>query len=205
MLVQSKKVLVLNRSWRAIGVITLADALCKLHKEYNKGEPVARIIDPTSDFATFTWADWGNLKPNDGEDYIKSCGGAIFRVPEVIMFTRYDKLPTRTVTFSRRTIYARDHNTCQYCGKQPGTKELTIDHVKPKCQGGLSTWENCVLACVECNSRKADRTPQQAGMKLRKQPTKPKYNLFKGDYRVKSWESFLGAAYWETSLENDNQ
>ena len=85
------------------------------------------------------------------------------RVPEVIVLAEYDRLPTAAVTFSRRNIFKRDHWTCQYCGAQPGSEELTIDHVLPRSQGGISTWENCVLACVACNKRKADRTPEQAG------------------------------------------
>lgn len=197
-----RKVLVLNKSWRAVGIISLEKAMGKLFSEYKNGEPKARIIDATQDFATFTWADWSRLKPKQGEDGIKAVN-AIFRIPEVIQLTRYDKLPVQKIHFSRRTIYKRDGQTCQYCGKQPGTEELTIDHVVPRAQGGLTTWENCVLSCVDCNARKANRTPEQAGMKLMRQPKKPKFNLFKSDVRVKSWEAFLGAAYWLTELEHD--
>ena len=78
------------------------------------------------------------------------------------MLAEYDRLPTAAVSFSRRNIFKRDHWTCQYCGRQPGGDELTIDHVVPRSQGGVSTWENCVLACIDCNKRKADRTPAQA-------------------------------------------
>ena len=84
------------------------------------------------------------------------------RVPEVITLTGYDRLPTRAVTFSRRNIFKRDRFQCQYCGVNPGGEELTIDHVVPRAQGGVSSWTNCVLACIDCNKRKADRTPQQA-------------------------------------------
>ncbi len=84
------------------------------------------------------------------------------------MLDSYDRLPSAAVSFSRRNLFKRDHWTCQYCGLQPGGDELTIDHMVPRSQGGTSTWENCVLACVTCNKRKADRTPQQAGLKLRR-------------------------------------
>lgn len=197
-----KKVLVLNKSWRPVGIISLEKALVKLFSEYRDGEPKATIIDCANDFQNMTWDDWSRMKPKEGEDGLKSVN-AIFRVPEVIRLSRYDKLPEQKVHFSRRTIYKRDSYTCQYCGCQPGSEELTIDHILPRSQGGLTTWENCVLACVDCNARKANRTPEKAGMKLRTQPKKPKYNLFKGDYRVKSWEAFLGAAYWLTELQND--
>ncbi|MGO8753162.1 MAG: HNH endonuclease [Thermoguttaceae bacterium] len=87
--------------------------------------------------------------------------------------TGYDRTPEATVTFSRRNVFKRDHFTCQYCGSQPGTEELTVDHVIPRAQGGVSSWTNCVLACVACNKRKADRTPEQAGMKLRRKAGPP--------------------------------
>jgi 5-methylcytosine-specific restriction endonuclease McrA len=170
---------------------------------YNDGEPKARIIDPTKDFQTFTWEDWSRLRPKNGEDAIRSTS-VIFRVPEVILLSRYDKLPQHKIHFSRRTIYKRDENQCQYCGITPGTDSLTIDHVLPRSRGGKTTWENCVLACVKCNSKKADRTPEECNMKLSKKPKKPKTPLFKGDVRIESWQSFLGEAYWTVELDNDN-
>jgi 5-methylcytosine-specific restriction endonuclease McrA len=197
-----KKVLVLNKSWRPVGIVSLERALNKVFSEYHNGEPKARIIDCANDFATMTWADWSAMKPKEGEEGMLSVN-AIFRVPTVIQLTKYDKLPHQKIHYCRRTVYKRDNYTCQYCGCKPGSEELTIDHVLPRSQGGLTTWGNCVLACVGCNSKKADRTPERAGMKLLKKPQKPKYNLFKGDYRVKDWEAFLGAAYWLTELEND--
>ena len=71
---------------------------------------------------------------------------------------------------SRPLVIARDGETCQYCGCQPGRAQLTLDHVVPRAQGGESSWENLVAACRACNARKADRTPDQAGMVLHSQP-----------------------------------
>jgi 5-methylcytosine-specific restriction endonuclease McrA len=139
-----------------------------------------------------------------GEPGIK-CPNAILRIPTVIRLTRYDKLPQAKIKYNRRTIYRRDNNTCQYCGARPGTKELSLDHVIPRAQGGKTVWENIVVACTDCNARKADRTPAQAGMKLLRQPKKPKFNLYSGDIRVKDWETWLGVAYWLTELKNDEE
>lgn len=138
-----------------------------------------------------------------GEEGMKS-PNAILRIPTVIRLTRYDKLPQAKIHYNRRTIYRRDNNACQYCGKRPGTKELSIDHVVPRAQGGKTTWENVVVACTECNARKADKTPEQARMKLLRQPKKPRYNLYPGDIKVKDWETWLGVAYWLTELEHDD-
>ncbi|MEI8270428.1 MAG: HNH endonuclease, partial [bacterium] len=95
------------------------------------------------------------------------------------------------------------HN-CQYCQKMKNSEELSLDHVVPKCQGGLTTWENIVVACTDCNSKKAGRTPKQAGMQLLRKPMKPKSNFFTGDIRIESWSQFLGENYWSIELENDN-
>ncbi len=71
------------------------------------------------------------------------------------------------------SLFKRDKMGCQYCGKQPGSEELTIDHVVPRAQGGQSTWTNCVLASIDCKSKKADRTPSKTPMRLRKEPVRP--------------------------------
>lgn len=197
-----RKVLVLNKSWTAIGVITLERALAKVAGTYKDGTPKARIIDCVNDFRSFSWEDWTELRPTEGEVGMRSVN-TVFRIPEVIQYTRYDKLPHQKVHYNRRTIYRRDNNTCQYCGKKKSGNELSLDHVTPRCQGGLTTWENIVVACTDCNARKAGRTPSEAGMKLLKKPKKPKYNFFTGDTRIKSWEQFLGEAYWLTELEHD--
>jgi 5-methylcytosine-specific restriction endonuclease McrA len=200
----NRKVLVLNRGWTPIAVVSMERAF-RLITGSVKGssEPKARIIDPANDFRTFTWEDWSLLQPSHDGERIRGAKRD-YRIPEVILLSRYNKLPQQRVHFSRRTIYRRDGNQCQYCGKKPGTECLNIDHVTPRSQGGQTTWENCVLACIECNTRKADRTPEQARMVLLRKPVKPKFTLFKGEYRCKSWEQFLGEAYWETELANDN-
>jgi 5-methylcytosine-specific restriction endonuclease McrA len=205
MILQQRKCLVLNKNWRAIATIPLEDAICKVFSSYDDGTPKARIIEPES-YQTFTWEDWSKLKPAADEESIASAS-FVFRIPEIILLSRYEKMPKPKVHFSRRTLYKRDRNQCQYCGCRPGSEELTIEHVIPRCQGGTTTWENCVLACVPCNRKKAHMTPEQANMKLMKEPKKPEmYMLRFDDYKpVKSWQSFLGTAYWNVDLENENK
>src|SRR5690606_34575218 len=98
--------------------------------------------DP-ADFRQYTWDDWTRLRPNENEPVIRTNSFQL-RVPEVITLTTYDRVPTNSVTFSRRNVFKRDRFTCQYCGSQPGSSELTIDHVVPRAQGGTSSWDNCV-------------------------------------------------------------
>ncbi len=105
--------------------------------------------------------------------------GMSFAVPLVVRLVRYVAIPrSRKLPCSRRAVLARDGEACQYCGAQPGRAHLTIDHVLPRSQGGTTAWENVVAACAACNHRKANRTPQQAGMKLARQPRRPSYVAF---------------------------
>lgn len=194
--VLDRPTLILNRNWQPVGVNTVARALVKVFSE------TARIVDP-ADFRLYTWDDWVTLRPAEGEPVIRT-QRLVLRVPEVAVLTSYDRVPANAVTFSRRNVFKRDRYTCQYCGKQPGSEELTIDHVVPRSQGGLSTWENCVLACIECNRLKADRTPEQAGMALRQRPTRPAWKPLyaQSGIRIASWAKFVSEAYWSVELES---
>lgn len=195
MLTLERPTLVLNRNWQPVGVATVARSLTLVAAER------ARIVDP-ADYQQHTWADWARLIPGDDEPFVQSVAFRI-RVPEVITLTHYDRVPVNTVTFSRRNIYKRDRYTCQYCGAQPGSEELTIDHVQPRSRGGTSTWDNCVLACMVCNKRKADRTPTEALMPLRKAPVRPAWQPLyaRHDVRMQSWSKFLSEAYWNVELQ----
>ena len=131
--------LVLNRQWQPVHVTTVARSLVLLWND------AAQVVDP-EDYRLFSWSDWAEREPTDGEPCIRSARLRL-PVPEVIALARYDRLPNTAVTFSRRNIAKRDHFVCQYCGAQPGAESITIDHVQPRSQGGTSTWTNCVAAC----------------------------------------------------------
>lgn len=193
--VLQRPTLVLNRNWQPIHVATVARALVMVY------QGTALVVDP-EDFSTYSWSDWTQLAPTDGESFIQ---GVSFRlkVPEVITLREFDRVPYSGVPFSRRNLFKRDHNTCQYCGQQFPPDQLTIDHVIPRARGGESTWENCVLACVDCNRRKGNRTPEEAGMRLRRRPTRPKWRPVYAakEIRIESWTRFVSEAYWNVTLE----
>ncbi len=194
MKVLHRPTLVLNRNWQPVNVTTVARALVLVWNES------ARVVD-TESFQLYDWSDWSQLKPTDGELFIQAVTMRL-KVPEVVALNGYDRLPTASVSFSRRNIFKRDHYACQYCGHQPGTDELTIDHVVPRSRGGASSWENCVLACVSCNKKKADRTPDEAHMRLKHNPVRPDWRpLYAAhDVRIASWGKFLSEAYWNVEL-----
>ena len=193
--VLQRPTLVLNRNWQPVTVATVARALILLYSEK------ARVVDP-ADYQLYDWDDWSRLNPTGDEPFVRAVTMRL-RLPEVVTLVEYDRLPSATVAFSRRNVFKRDRFTCQYCGVQPGTDELTLDHVVPRAQGGQSTWNNCVLACLACNKRKADRTPQQAAMRLRRPPDRPKWKPIYADHdlRIESWSKFVNAAYWNVELE----
>lgn len=179
----------------AIGIITLDKAIKKVVSTYKDGTPKARIIDCLNDFQLFSWEDWLQLSPSENEEGMRSVN-AIFRIPEVIQYTRYDKLPKTRLNYNRSAVYKRDNHSCQYCGEQKTRSELSLDHVVPRCQGGVTSWENVVVACTKCNSKKAGRTPKEAKMKLLNVPQKPNYNFFYDEVKIKSWEQFLKNCTW---------
>jgi 5-methylcytosine-specific restriction endonuclease McrA len=96
-------------------------------------------------------------------------------IPEIIVLMKYNKLPTRDVKYSRENVFHRDHYTCQYCGNVFHVKELTVDHILPRDLGGRTLWNNITTACKPCNNKKANKTPEKAGMVLLHKPTKPQW------------------------------
>jgi len=96
---------------------------------------------------------------------------AEFPVPSVVRLERYIHAPRRRVVLSKRNLFKRDSNQCQYCGKT--SEKLTIDHIVPRKYGGQATWENLVCACVSCNNKKGEHRPEQVGLQLRAKPRRP--------------------------------
>ena len=92
------------------------------------------------------------------------------QVPSVIRLLAYRHIPQQSRALSRKNILLRDRNTCQFCGHLFPASELTLDHVLPRSRGGHSSWENLVACCYECNNRKGDRTPEEAGLRLVRRP-----------------------------------
>jgi len=200
--VKNRRLLVVNRNYQPITTTPLFKAMNKVFKG------TAVILLPPGDdspvWQEMSWDDWADLKPKEGEDVLQAIE-RVFRIPEIIKAVDYSDNPNRQVKLSRRAIYRRDKFQCQYCGKKPSIEELSIDHVIPKAQGGKTTWDNVVVACIDCNQRRKDnKTPEQAGMKLLKQPRMPEYDVLQGRIiRVDSWQHFLGDCYWLIPLKED--
>ncbi|MGN6103643.1 MAG: HNH endonuclease [Kofleriaceae bacterium] len=139
--------LVLDQSYRPVGVVHWTDAITMLFT--NKVEVVAEY---------------------DG--FVRSAL-LVIKMPAVVRLLRAFRRHKKPVKFSRVNIYGRDDYRCQYCGERRKLGELTYDHVVPRSRGGKTEWTNIVTACGDCNGRKANRTPEQAGMRLLKKPVQP--------------------------------
>lgn len=194
-------VLVLNRHYQPVHVTSAKRAFSLLYLG------VARVLD--REFRTFDFDSWAQLSLEAGDDVVHTINRVI-RVPRVIVLQLYDRIPKTKVRFSRHNIYMRDGNTCQYCGQMLPRTDLNLDHVVPRAQGGRTTWENVVCCCIDCNLAKGARTPEQAGMILRKAPTRPRWTpTFRaaGDrVRYREWLPFLdlpNASYWNVELKDD--
>src|SRR5438876_7201525 len=199
-------VLVLNKLFMAIHIISVRRAFTLLCKD------LAEVVNlEDGQFATYTFTTWREVSEyraryfrQEDDDWVRTVNSEI-QVPRVIRLLGYDKLPKQTVKFNRRNIFARDHNQCQYCGKKLPTTELSLDHVVRRSQGGQSTWENIVCACINCNVKKGGRTPKQAHMTLVRKPEKPKrsplLNLKLTLTKYQSWKTFLENAYWSVELK----
>jgi 5-methylcytosine-specific restriction endonuclease McrA len=166
---------------------------------------IARAVD--AQYQTFDFESWSALSVAVHQDSLGLVDRAI-RVPRVILLQSYDRVPRRQIRFNRFNVYARDRNTCQYCGRRFPRPDLNLDHVIPRSQGGRSTWENIVCSCQTCNRRKGGRTPRQAKMLLLRPPRRPEWTPFvlnAFDMRgYREWLPFLStadAAYWNTELE----
>ena len=204
--VLDEKVLVLNRLYTAIRVVSAKRAFVLLCKQAAEVIAVENGQYLNYDFAS--WTEIAELQKSyapNAYSWIRTPHLEI-AVPKIIRLFGYDRLPRQQVKLNRRNIYGRDGNRCQYCGKGFSTKELTIDHVVPRVQGGEHTWENLVCACVPCNTRKGGRTPVQAHIRLIRQPVRPKRNpailLRLGSEKYKSWKAFLNDAYWTVELKD---
>jgi 5-methylcytosine-specific restriction endonuclease McrA len=199
----NQHVLVLNRLWQAVNVTTVRRALTLLFQGH------AQVVLSRSDgsFQTFNFTQWHTLSVQEPHDESIHTISVKIRVPRVILLAMFDRLPKKEVKFTRHNIFERDKNTCQYCGKVFDRRDLNLDHVIPRDRGGPTTWENIVCSCIRCNTRKANHSPAEAGMRLVRKPKRPKWRPFVqvtfGSPVHDSWKHFLDLAYWNVELGED--
>lgn len=183
-------VLVLNRHWQAIDSKTPIEAFSMMAA----GNATALDIHEGGDMRPVTWEDWLLLEVRTTDNSIGTVNGPV-RVPSVLVLARFDKVPKRRPKFCAKAIWERDGGMCQYSGRKLRPHEGNIDHIVPISRGGASSWENCVLADRKINSRKGNKLPEEAGLKLLRRPFVPRElpvtHLIKNHHKVRDWEVFL--------------
>lgn len=177
-------VLVLNAGWTPIRIRNVKDALKLVFAE-------RALIIEAENYQTYKWEEWVKLPVEEGEPFIQSARMEV-KCPEVIILLKYHKIP-RMTRLTKKKIYMRDHGICQYTGKKLSPNEANIDHVIPRSRGGKFSWDNCVVCSKEINTKKADRTPDEAGLKLLKKPSRPSVPILfdKRKKYPKSWRAFV--------------
>ncbi|MBM3287260.1 MAG: HNH endonuclease [Candidatus Eisenbacteria bacterium] len=185
-MVLQERALVLNRYWTAVGTTSVRTALCLLYRA------AARAVHP-GDASLHDFDSWASLAVAEGEPHVRAVRYRL-KVPEIVLLSHYAEVPRRRVTFSRRNVYRRDRNICQYCGAKPPIEDLTVDHVLPRSLGGRTSWTNCVLSCVKCNRRKSNRTLAEAGVRLVREPHEPTWSpclSIPTTLRKESWGPYI--------------
>lgn len=201
----------LNTHYMALRVVSVRRALSLLFKTTSARVPMAEVIHVEDGlYMSYNFEDWRELSAFHREfepakhDWIRAVRFHI-AVPRIIRLLGYDRMPRHEVKLNRRNIYARDRSQCQYCGCRFSTANLSLDHVVPRSQGGGASWTNLVASCLKCNVKKGGRTPQQAHMRLIREPIKPRRSpvitIKLGDSRYHSWKQFLDTAYWNVELK----
>lgn len=188
-LLNNATVLVLNRHWQAINVRTPADAFCQL------ATGAATALDVEGDhLQPVTWEEWVRLPVRAQDQSVQTVRGAV-RIPTIIVAVNYTRVPKRRPRLNARNIRARDANRCQYTGRELGPGEGNIDHIVPRSRGGRDSWENCVWACKEINSRKGNRLPDEAGLTLLRSPAAPRElpvtAFIRNAHGIPEWDLFL--------------
>lgn len=199
--------LILNRNFYAIHISNWQKAIQLLYIGH------ARAVD--ENLQTYSFDDWVELSKlmevND-RGFVHSATLKI-AIPEVIQLTKYDRLPKQEVKFSRRNLLEHYGYKCSYCGKKfpkpsrDSKPELNWDHVVPKSRGGLTNWDNIVISCIPCNTKKDDRTPEEAGMKLLVKPSRPQWKGAKhiamkaGASIPISWQRLIDDKYWLSEID----
>ena len=196
----NSRVLVLNRLWQAVNVCSAKRALSLLYQGR-----VQAINEQRGVFTAFgfeNWKDFSQREDFEEEDgFVKTVSFRI-KIPQIVLLLFYDRLPRKEIRFSRKNIYERDRNTCQYCGKRLTPQESNLDHIVPRTRGGKHTWENVVTSCLACNLRKGHSALEKVKMNLIHEPRRPGWRPFMKlvDLEYESWKHFLDTSYWKVEI-----
>lgn len=184
-----RTVLILNKSWIPINTTSPKHAIVLLYV----GKAKAMHVD-SNEILPLEWNKWIALSTNNHDNKINATFGSI-KIPNVILLETCNKIPKKSIKFTQKNLWERDNFTCQYTGRKVTRLTGNIDHIVPKCKGGKTSWENCVISHKDVNSAKKNQTPEQAGLSLIRKPVKPNTRpvsfCIKNTTNNPEWDLFL--------------
>lgn len=171
-----KRALLLNSDWTPLHFLSDIDAIILFYK--GRAEVVS-----SSDGKPSVWSETFNSP------------STVIHVPATMRLLKRVTRKWKPPRFRKKVLFNRDDWKCQYCSKKLMWETITIDHVLPSSRGGQTSWTNCVAACKLCNKNKANKTPEEAQMKLLKKPVFPSslhfWDAMKSSVWHPDWENFL--------------
>ncbi len=176
-----RRALLLNADWTPMHFLSEWRALRLLMPD-EKGKIRAEIV---YDFQTGDPAFWNEAFTSPGPT--PDAPLREFKIPATIRLRTYVQKKWKPARFRKHVLFNRDAWKCQYCGVKLNNNTIEIEHIMPSSRGGVTSWLNCVAACKPCNKRKANKTPEEAGMKLLKKPAAPQPIHFWNSVRSESW------------------
>ncbi len=171
-----KRALLLNKDYKPLHFVNDNDAITLFYK--GRAEIVSGM----------------DGKPSVWDEVFSSPSTSI-NVPATMRLLTYVNKRWRQPRFRKKVLFNRDDWRCQYCSNKLSWEQVTIDHVMPSSRGGTTSWKNCVTACKPCNKRKANKTPEEAGMRLLQKPIAPHaihfWNALKSNVWHADWDVYL--------------
>ena len=176
------KVLVLDRGYQPVHVISVKGAICLLFRE------VGKIID--QDWGSYSLEEW--IEESKEREISKPIRTPryTFDAPDIILLNFYVKKNLPTIKCNKSNICLRDDWTCGYCLKKMSQRDCTIDHIIPTSLGGKTEWDNVVISCGKCNNKKSNKTIEETGMEL------------KADIYTPSWSKQILKRYIKDNSEH---
>jgi hypothetical protein len=180
--------LVLNKHWKPISFCSVYHGVSKM-----MNERACMLSLPSYELVTAK--EWMKMLSDNSESGILTTRGYL-PAPEIIITKFYEKMIFKNPSCNRKNLLKRDGLRCQYTGEELSKENATIDHLLPRCRGGRTTWDNCVVASFNFNNKKGPRTPEEINKFPMSNPSKPAWSLIDyipETYEVpSSWRSFLG-------------
>lgn len=185
-------------SWKTAMTDIVSGSVHPIDVYYETGEdgkPDKNKIESFNVIRSFD--EWSELPIREVDEFVHTAK-RVYRIPPIVVCAKFNKIIQKRVFFpTKHNIWRRDQYVCQYTGKHLTKEDVSVDHIMPVSRGGQNTWENLVTCDKDVNVRKADRTPEECGLKLRNKPVRPSSKGTMFSFMRKEWEMFVDSGSYE--------